>query len=118
MRYSKPALSIQDQIDRLKNRGLTIADEQKAILYLSNISYYRLRAYTHPFQDNTDPNHPFTCQITFEEILSLYVFDRQFRLLVLDAIEKIEISFRTQVIYQWAMVYRSHWYLVRDRPNR
>lgn len=111
MKYSKKAVSIPDQIAKLKRRGLIISDTSKAESYLSNISYYRLRAYTYPFQDNTDPSHPFITKISFEEILSLYVFDRQFRLLVLDAIEKIEISFRTQVIYHWAMSYGSHWYL-------
>lgn len=111
MIYSKKAVSISDQVARLKSRGLTIPDETKAASYLSNISYYRLRAYTYPFQDNTDPNHPFVTRISFDEIISLYVFDRQFRFLVLDAIEKIEISMRTQVIYQWAMSYGSHWHL-------
>ncbi|CAN5439271.1 Abi family protein [soil metagenome] len=111
MNYNKKALSIPDQIAKLKSRGLTIPDEQRAASYLSNISFYRLRAYTYPFQDNTDPNHPFTSKISFDEIINLYVFDRQFRLLVLDAIEKIEISMRTQVIYQWAMNHGSHWHL-------
>lgn len=111
MNYNKPAISIQDQITKLKTRGLVIADDNKAASYLSNISFYRLRAYTFPFQDNKDPNHPFIQQITFEEIINLYVFDRQFRLFVLDAIEKIEISMRTQVIYQWALNHGSHWHL-------
>lgn len=111
MNYNKPAISIQDQIAKLKSRGLVISDDDKATSYLSNISFYRLRAYTFPFQDNTVPNHPFIQQITLEEIISLYVFDRQFRLFVLDAIEKIEISMRTQVIYQWALNHGSHWHL-------
>lgn len=110
MNYSKPPLSTQDQIAKLKARGLIIADEAKAASYLSNISYYRLRAYTYPFQDNVDPNHPFTRVISFEEIIKLYVFDRQFRLFILDAIEKIEISIRTQIIYHWAMNFGSHWH--------
>jgi abortive infection bacteriophage resistance protein len=111
MNYNKPAITIQDQIAKLKTRGLVIADDNKAASYLSNISFYRLRAYTFPFQDNKDPNHPFIQQITFEEIINLYVFDRQFRLFVLDAIEKIEISMRTQVIYHWALNHGSHWHL-------
>jgi abortive infection bacteriophage resistance protein len=111
MNYNKKAVSIADQVAKLKARGLAIPDEPKAASYLSNISYYRLRAYTYPFQDNTDPNHPFTSKISFDEIINLYVFDRQFRLLVLDAIEKIEISMRTQVIYHWAMSHGSHWHL-------
>jgi abortive infection bacteriophage resistance protein len=110
MNYSKPAVSISDQITKLKNRGLTFNNETKAVSYLSNISYYRLRAYTYPFQDNLDPDHPFIIPISFEEIISLYIFDRKFRLLVMDAIEKIEVSMRTQIIYQWAMIHGSHWH--------
>lgn len=54
MDYTKPPLSIREQIAKLKNRGLQIDDEQLAECYLSNISYYRLRAYTYPFQDNVN----------------------------------------------------------------
>lgn len=111
MNYNKKAVSIPDQVATLKRRGLIIPDEPKAASYLSNISFYRLRAYTYPFQDNTNPSHPFTTAISFDEVLSLYVFDRKFRLFVLDAIEKIEISMRTQVIYNWAMKHGSHWHL-------
>lgn len=111
MNYNKQPVSITNQILKLKKRGLIISDEAKAGSYLSNISFYRLRAYTFPFQDNQDPDHPFVKKITFEEIISLYVFDRRFRLFVLDAIEKIEISMRTQVIYQWAINHGSHWHL-------
>src|SRR5690349_16446238 len=60
-----------------KKRGLIFNDEQRASHYLSNISFYRLRAYTYPFQDNSSKNHPFTLKISFEEIIDLYVFDRK-----------------------------------------
>lgn len=111
MKYTKVALPISEQIESLKNRGLTIQDEQKASHYLSNISYYRLRAYTYPFQDNNDSNHPFIKKVSFEQIIQLYVFDRQLRLLIFNAIEKIEIALRTQIIYQYSLMYGSHWHL-------
>jgi abortive infection bacteriophage resistance protein len=110
MKYTKPPLSIPDQITRLKQRGLLFNDEQKAAHYLSNISYYRLRAYTYPFQDNTVTNHPFNQSITFEEIVELYVFDRRLRLLVFNAIEKVEISLRTKIINEFSLTHGSHWY--------
>lgn len=110
MKYSKPPVSISGQIQLLKDRGLNFGDEQKAAHYLSNISYYRLRAYTYPFQDNTVAHHPFNADVTFEQIIELYVFDRKLRLLIFDAIEKIEIAFRTQIIYEFAMTYGSHWH--------
>jgi len=110
MIYSKPPLSITDQIAKLKQRGLKFNDEQKAAHYLSNISYYRLRAYTYPFQDNSVSKHPFIKDVCFEDIIKLYVFDRRLRLLVLNVIEKIEISLRTKIIYEYALVHGSHWF--------
>lgn len=110
MNYNKPFVSVSDQIKSLQSRGLTVHDPAKAASYLSNISYYRLRAYTYPFQDNNDSTHPFIIPVSFEDIIKLYVFDRQFRLFVLDAVEKIEISIRTQIIYNWARNHGSHWH--------
>jgi abortive infection bacteriophage resistance protein len=111
MKYIKQSIEISDQIDKLKNRGLIISDPDKAAHYLSNISYYRLRAYTYPFQDNENEDHPFVKKVTFEEIINLYVFDRQLRLLLFNAIEKIEVSFRTKIIYHYALKHGSHWHL-------
>lgn len=110
MNYTKPALDLQQQIDKLKQRGLSILDEPRAAHYLSNISFYRLRAYTYPFQDNSDPNHPFIKPVSFDEIISLYVFDRRLRLLLFNALEKIEISFRTKLVYEFSQNNGSHWY--------
>ena len=70
-KYCKPAISIKAQIDKLEQRGLKFKDATEAEKILSNISYYRLRAYTYPFQDNNNPDHPFTQEITFEEIIKL-----------------------------------------------
>jgi abortive infection bacteriophage resistance protein len=111
MKYKKLPISIEEQIRILNKRGLTFQDETKAAHYLSNISYYRLRAYTYPFQDNNDANHPFIAKVSFEDIIKLYVFDRQLRLLIFNAIEKIEIALRTQIIYNYSLVYGAHWHL-------
>ena len=117
MKYTKEPISISEQIERLKIRGLHFLDEKKAKNYLSNISYYRLRAYTFPFQDNTNPNHPFIQKINFEDIIKLYVFDRRLRLLIFNAIEKIEISFRTQIIYNYSLAYNGFWHLKPELYN-
>lgn len=111
MKYSKPAVSFDDQIAKLKARGLDFKDEAKAKVMLSRISFYRLRAYTYPFQDNADPDHPFVVKVDFETILKLYKFDRKLRLLVFGALEKIEIALRTQIIYEMAMSHGSHWHI-------
>ena len=51
--YTKRPLSIKTQVAKLEKRGLIIDDENLAGDYLSNISYYRLRAYTYHFQNKS-----------------------------------------------------------------
>jgi abortive infection bacteriophage resistance protein len=111
VKYTKPPLKFSSQIAALKQRGLLFDNEEKAKHYLSNISYYRLRAYTYPFQDNTNPKHPFTSAVKFEDIIALYRFDSQLRSLIFNAIETIEIALRTKIIYYYAInTNNSHWY--------
>lgn len=112
MKYIKQPLSIQQQIDKLKTRGLTVDNETTAADYLSNISYYRLRAYTYPFQDNGNDHHFIQSNIHFSDIIDLYCFDRRLRALIFNAIEKIEVAIRTKIIYEYAMETKdSHWFL-------
>lgn len=110
MKYDKPPLTITRQIEKLKNRGLIIEDEERTARYLSFISLYRFRAYTYSFQDNEKPEQPFFQDITFDKVLKTYLFDRKLRLLVFDAIERIEIALRTQIIYQYSINYGANWY--------
>lgn len=114
MNYTKSPLTIPEQIQRLKNRGLSFNQEDKAAHYLSNISYYRLRAYTYPFQDNNSPEHPFTRHVDFDEIIHLYVFDRRLRFIIFNALEKVEIALRTKIIYEMSLSYGGHW---QENPN-
>lgn len=95
--FNKPAKSNQELVQQWKARGLVISDEARAERYLEHISYYRFSAYTIPFQQLNNPNHHFKPNTTFDDILNLYIFDRELRLLVLDAIERIEVSVRTQI---------------------
>lgn len=111
MKYKKAAVSLPDQVSKLKERGLQISDDRYAERFLSNISYYRLRAYTFPYQDNDNPNHLFIGKVSFKDIIELYTFDRKLRMLVFDAIERIEIALRTQIIHHFALEYGSHWHL-------
>jgi abortive infection bacteriophage resistance protein len=95
MKYVKPALTFSDQADRLLKRGLVAPDQQAVIEKLQAVSYYRLSAYWYPFRQPDDTLKPGT---TLETIWRRYTFDRQLRLLVLDAIERVEIAVRTQIV--------------------
>ena len=105
--YDKTPLSFHDQLALLESRGLTIADKNKALAYLQEISYYRLSAYFLPYQQTKDL---FNAGTTFKQIIDTYTFDRELRLLVFDCIERIEVAIRTQMIYNMSMHYNeSHW---------
>ena len=69
MKFRKIPVSITDQITLLKSRGMVFHNEALAQAFLSAVSYYRLRAYTYPFQDNANPDHPFIKPVSFEEII-------------------------------------------------
>lgn len=96
--YNKPAKSSTELITEWQQRGLIINDTQRAEHYLNFIGYYRLSAYAIPFYNiqSTQP-HQFKANTQFDDILKLYVFDRELRLLIMDAIECIEVAIRAQI---------------------
>lgn len=113
--YEKAPISIKMQVEKLRSRGLIIDDDELAARYLSNISYYRLRAYTYPFQNNSDPDrhHEFIRKdIHFKDIINLYCFDRRLRFLVFNALEKVEVALRAKITQCYSEATNdSHWYL-------
>lgn len=112
MKFAKPAISIDDQITLLRRRGMIVDDEATTRHYLSHISYYRLRAYWLPFEiPASNGDHALTPGTRFEDVLALYVFDRQLRLMVMDAVERIEVAIRAHWAHHMAMTYGAHGYL-------
>lgn len=98
MEYQKPFLSFEDQFDLLSQRGM-LGNREQIIQHLKDVGYYRLSGYWHIFKLS---DNQFREGTDFGIVWKLYVFDRQFRLLVLDAIERIEVYIRTQLAYQLA----------------
>lgn len=110
---NKVPRSIVDQITLLKQRGMCFKEEQSAQEFLKNISYYRLKGYWWDMQ--LDPKqHTFKHNTYFEDILDRYNFDRHLRLILFDAVERIEIALRTKMIYHLSMAHGALWYL---NPN-
>jgi len=91
----------------LAKRGMEIPDHAAAEHSLSHISYYRLRSYWQSFE--ADPvSHRFEPGTNFAKVLAAYIFDRELRLILLDAIERIEISARTRWMQAMIQAYGSH----------
>lgn len=112
LKYFKPALTFSDQASQLLQRGLIAPDKQAVIEKLQAVSYYRLSAYWYPFQQPDGSLKPGT---TLETIWRRYTFDRQLRLLVLDAIERVEIAVRTQIVNRNSLQYGPFGYLDRAK---
>jgi abortive infection bacteriophage resistance protein len=96
--YAKPPITYQEQLNLLKQRGLIIPNEVKALHLLENISYYRLSGYWFPLLADKK-NHIFKPNSTFDAAFNLYCFDRELRQLVLAEIEKIEVAVRAKMSY-------------------
>ena len=114
IKYNKPPLPIDEQNNLLEKRGLIFDDKVFAHHFLQSVSYYRLSQYTYSFEfKNSDGSrtHQFKENVHFHNVVELYVFDSKLRSYLIDAIERIEIAFRTRLIYVMSIRHGSHWYL-------
>jgi abortive infection bacteriophage resistance protein len=103
LKFTKPFLTYEEQADQLIARGFQ-GSRATIIAHLQSVSYYRLSGYWYPFRKN-DPTRPgrkldeFSADATIEKVWDRYIFDRRLRLLVMDAIERIEVDARTRLAY-------------------
>lgn len=88
--------TIQEQLTRLKEKGMEFNDEQIAISYLARISYFRLKYY---WVDMLDINtRHFVNGTSFNTIIDRYEFDKKLRNILFGAIEILEVGLRTKFI--------------------
>lgn len=99
------ATTIEEQIALLKERGMVIdLDNKKVKEILLDIGYYRLGFYWFPFcgkEHNLNPN------TKFSDIVSLYYLDVNLRNILTQYINRIEINFRTKIVYYVSNKYKS-----------
>ena len=108
--FTKPAISPMQQLELLKQRGLIILEESRALRFLEVVSFFRLTPYMRPFQHSNN-DHLFKNGVEFNQLTRLYDFDRRLRLLIIDAIERIEVAVRARISNVLGQKYGSHWYL-------
>ena len=70
MEYTKQPIDYPQQIQMLKERGLIIDDEKRALEQLRIISYFRLANYLRPMEQDK-VTHIFKPNSTFENALDL-----------------------------------------------
>ena len=91
----QPPLTIDEQVENLKELGLVVKNEEYAKKILNDISYFRLiKAYSLNLKEK---NSNYNGKVTFEHIVELYLFNANFRQILFPQIEKIEINTRCRI---------------------
>jgi abortive infection bacteriophage resistance protein len=107
---TNPTSLLSQQVEKLANRGLEISDPDRAARFLETVGYYRTSAYAYPFREILGAgalretsvqfrSNAFIPGAEFSWIEDIWRFDRELRLLILDAIETVEIALRSKVGY-------------------
>lgn len=97
MKELKKHASLDEQVDKLIERGLLITDRQQAKEILFRINYYRLTGYLYSFKQSAGDQY---CQgISLEQIKRIYDFDRKFTRILMYALEDIEETLKTRLSY-------------------
>jgi abortive infection bacteriophage resistance protein len=107
----KKASTATEQIVVLKKRGMVFdCGEAKAEEILLDIGYYRLGFYWFPFE--IDKNHNFEKGTLFSNVINLYYLDVDLRNVLLKYLKRIEVNFRTKIIYYTSNKYKEDpiWY--------
>lgn len=105
----KTATTVAQQTNLLSSRGMII-DVEDADRWLQFVSYYRLSGYWFPNREsnsNSKKLDTFRTNTKFSNIVALYEADRKLRILVHDAIERIECLPKSGTLeYQNTALYR------------
>lgn len=117
----KKATTFDDQILKLRSRGVEINDEEKAREILADIGYYRLGFYFFPFE-KTYPElgnkrcHDVVKGTTMEFAVALYYYDFDLRNILSKYLSRVEIAIRTTMIYELSNKYSADpvWFI---NPN-
>lgn len=100
----KKATTVEEQIMKLVGRGMVMdLGENKAKEILLDIGYYRLGFYWNPFE--IDKEHNLKEGTKFSDVVKLYYLDTDLKHILSKALNRIEINFKTQLIYHVSNYY-------------
>jgi abortive infection bacteriophage resistance protein len=94
--FNKPALSVEEQAEKIISRGLVAARHDLEII-LNRMSYYRFTGYLWWFYDPDADPHTVFRGTTLEDVLRLYQFDARLRSFIMRLAHTIEIWLRAEL---------------------
>ena len=96
--------NLEEQIEILKYKGMTINDEEYAKKILLRENYFFLSGYRYPLMKSMTDKH-FLEGVTFEEMYSLFLFDRAIRNVFFKYLLVIENNLKSIFSYQLSKKY-------------
>lgn len=99
--------TIDEQIALLRSRGLAIADEELARDFLLRNNYYRISGYSLTLRSHD----VFSKNASFQNIVDIYCFDHEFRHVLLQYIEKIEVAVKSVYTHEFTRLHGPTGYL-------
>ncbi len=93
--------TIDEQLDILRSRGLTINNVEKAKQFLLRNNYYRVSGYSLTLRKNDI----FSKSATFQNIVDIYNFDHELRHIILQSLELIEVQMKSVYAYEFTKAY-------------
>ena len=99
--------TIDEQLEILRSRGLTINDDEEAMDFLLHNNYYRISGYSLTLRKND----AFSKSATFKNIQDIYNFDHELRHIILMYIEIIEVRMKSVYAYEFTKVHGATGYL-------
>ena len=87
----KPFTTVEQQLSLIENKGFRINDWETARVFVTNVGYYRLRAYFLPFKTSSGYRPE-----DFSRIMQLYEFDAKLRAWLFEVIGEIECVIRAR----------------------
>ena len=96
--------NLDEQVEILKHKGMIIHDERYAKEVLLRENYFFLNGYRHLFIESREKRN-FKEGVTFEEMYSLFLFDRSFRNILFKYLLVIENNLKSIFSYQLSKKY-------------
>ena len=96
--------NLNEQLEILKHKGMIIRDDNYAKKVLLRENYFFLNGYRHLFLKSEEDRH-FKEGTTFEEMYSLFLFDRSFRNVIFKYLLVIENNLKSIISYQLSKKY-------------
>ncbi len=96
--------TLEEQIEILKNKGLVVENPEYAKEVLFRENYFFLNGYRHLFM-RSSVDKRYIEGTTFEELYSLFLFDRTFRNILFKNILMIENNIKSIISYQLSLKY-------------